>query len=408
MTDNAIKAAMRALHLGAEYERFESAAHVAARRMMESSADVAGRRLFENSADAVARRLTESLPETMLARAMRQLEGPRLGIAEDDTAFAKRAYLDSIGYMTEKPEGPLGAYIDAMANHRADGPLAQFMRSVTSDAAGRWINAQRNADELFTHYARRFDPSWSDLTFPEQSFKGYAHLCVLSEAVHSAAPYSADVSAVVDSELGTAGPDVDGESKEDEDAAAIGRGMRPELLAFPSSTFGDVLSSVGFAFQVSTGPVPRPIEGDHSDLAFDSQHGAVLREVENGLRRLVKARLGGLAGHHWLKRRVNERVRKEWERKQQEARDKRAPVFEAIYYSDLLELRDVICQNDNWREAFGVVFGNRDDFRVSLERLAPIRNAHAHNRPLSKAQILILWGEAVRIFLALGTDVKIR
>ncbi|MCX7361284.1 MAG: Swt1 family HEPN domain-containing protein [Alphaproteobacteria bacterium] len=189
---------------------------------------------------------------------------------------------------------------------------------------------------------------------------------------------------------------------EQRDDAAILLGMRREFAVLSPSTLGSVVASVGFKFRVSATPLPQAIESEDSTAVYDPVHWSVLREVEQGLRRLIEEKLTELSGPDWVTRIVAGDVRKRWENGQQLDREANRQVLSAIHYSNFMELADLIVQKKNWLEAFAPIFKNRDDIVTSLRRLHPVRLALAHNRPLGVADQLLLWSEATRVLRALG------
>ena len=62
---------------------------------------------------------------------------------------------------------------------------------------------------------------------------------------------------------------------------------------------------------------------------------------------------------------------------------------------------DIIIEGKNWNEAFERFFVSKEDFQVSMQRLAPVRNTIGHNWPLVRTDQLILLSEGIRILHAL-------
>ena len=237
---------------------------------------------------------------------------------------------------------------------------------------------------------------------PNRSITGFARLSRLSDAVHMPSPFSEPIRELVAHELGTssveAHPD---QTASGRDAAAVKAGFNPELIGFPSSAYAAVVFAAGFNLHLPSLPPPQAIESSHPNAVFDPMHGRVLTELEQRLRYTVEKRLSGLVGQNWIRHRVSEEARKRWLKRQKQDRDDGRPVFPLIQYADFMDLADVISRSDNWDEAFGSIFRNKEDFSTSLRRLKPVRNAIAHSRPLGKSDVLVLLNEATRIFSAL-------
>ncbi|MCO5158547.1 MAG: Swt1 family HEPN domain-containing protein [Aquamicrobium sp.] len=176
--------------------------------------------------------------------------------------------------------------------------------------------------------------------------------------------------------------------------------MNAELIAFAPNTYSEVTFSAGFRFSLAMIEPPRAIEAEDPGAVYDPMHWTILLTLENTLRRLVEKELRALAGDAWLKRRVPGDVRNRWVERQAEERAAGRPVYEFIHYADFMDLAQLICQKDNW-PAFLHIFTKKDDFRISLERLHPIRKDIAHGRPIGRAGTLILVSEATRVLQAL-------
>ena len=242
----------------------------------------------------------------------------------------------------------------------------------------------------------------------DQSMRGFAHLSRLSDAVHTPRPYSEPVGELVTNELGIgveAGLYDDTPIERDENA--VKAGFNPDLIAFPTAAYSEVVLATGFKFHFTPAPVPQAPESPDPGAVFDPMHGVVLTTLEQRLRHIVEERLRDLVGPNWFKRRVSKAVRDRCLKRQEEERQARPrrPVFDPIQYADFMDLADTIGRADNWPEAFKSIFQNREDLMVSLHRLHPVRNAIAHSRPLGKSDVLILVSEATRIFSALGIRV---
>ena len=243
---------------------------------------------------------------------------------------------------------------------------------------------------------------WALLDHSDQSMMGFARLSRLSDAVHTAAPYSESVGELVANELGggvEADPYDDTPSERDENAVKAGFNL--ELITFPPAAYSEVVVAAGFKFHFAPPPVPQAVESASPGAVFDPMHGAMLTGLEQRLRRIVEDRLSGLDGPNWFKHRVSGEVRKKCLARQEQERQADRPVFAPIQYADFMDLADIIGRSDNWSDAFKPIFRNKENFLVSLRRLHPIRKAIAHSRPLGRFDVLTLVSEATRIFSAL-------
>ena len=243
---------------------------------------------------------------------------------------------------------------------------------------------------------------WALPDHSDQSMMGFARLSRLSDAVHTAAPYSESVGELVAKELG-GGVEADlyDDTPSERDENAVKAGFNLELIAFPPAAYSEVVVAAGFKFHFAPPPVPQAVESASPGAVFDPMHGAMLTGLEQRLRRIVEDRLSGLDGPNWFKHRVSEAVRNRCLSRQEQDRYDGRTIFPLIQYSDFMDLAEIISRSDNWRDAFKPIFRNKEDFLVSLRRLHPIRKAIAHSRPLGRIDVLTLVSEATRIFSAL-------
>lgn len=106
--------------------------------------------------------------------------------------------------------------------------------------------------------------------------------------------------------------------------------------------------------------------------------------LEKMLRRCVVDVLSRI-NEKWWKQNVPGDVRIEAERRKNEEEQKLGPTLNLhpIWYIDFMDYVEIITRGDNWKQAFEQIFKNKDDFRVTMQKLAPIRNKIAHMRPLT-------------------------
>ena len=169
----------------------------------------------------------------------------------------------------------------------------------------------------------------------------------------------------------------------------------PDSVKLPSHN--QLLFRAEFDIRLNLAPIPRLIDSSETFSAPDQLHWLVFRELEQQLRGAIRDQLLGLVGTDWIKQRVPPDVRMQWHKRQDEDRAACRPVFEAIQYADFMDLQKVIVSKDNWRDVFRAIFQSSEDIIVSFNRLHPVRKALAHNRPLSKLDVLTLVSETSRV-----------
>ena len=233
------------------------------------------------------------------------------------------------------------------------------------------------------------------------SIIGFAHIARLSDAVHFSHPYSDPVGEIFLNEFGA--PVEEDGPPEEREAAALSSGFNPGLIAFEDRTYDRVVVAAGFQLAFAKTPTPAAIERGDPEAEYNLAHHELLTQVEQRLRQLVGSELRKLDGG--IKRHVPGDVMQRWKQRQQEDRDLRRPVYDAIQYADFMDIADIIRQKLAWTGAFAPIFLNRDDIIVSMQRLHPIRKSLAHGRPLCRADSLTLFSEAARILKALGVQI---
>ena len=290
--------------------------------------------------------------------------------------------------------------INVAALEIKESAYAQFRLAVEAHRPAIALVLARQA-ELTSAYAS-FKTAMAVPDRFNHSLLGFARLSRLSDAVHTGKPYSRPVSNLVTEELGSGIEAQPGDSASERDAAAVRAGLNPDLIAFQPSSYGDIVVAAGFEFRFRPMSAPQAAESPDSSAAFNPEYYRVVTEIESRLRDLIEETLTKLEGPGWIKRRVSKAVRDRWKERQEEERNAGRSVYAPIQYADFMDLGDIVRQSNNWEEGFQQIFGNREDFMVSLRRLHPVRKAIAHSRPLSRADVLTLVSEATRIFGALG------
>lgn len=117
---------------------------------------------------------------------------------------------------------------------------------------------------------------------------------------------------------------------------------------------------------------------------------AVLFCLENTLRGLVTDEMQRVGGARWWKQRVPgdiHRAAKEKARADLHNASLGGCICHLICYTDLPELRKIICRKDNWEDCFEAIFQNRSHLESELEQLDRIRNRVAHNRYVEQSDL---------------------
>lgn len=395
-------------------------------RQME--ADPATRALIEMQNDPV-RQAIEQLEQSSMLRAAEELhrtDFPRLATALVEAQSAFAAYANS-QHWAETSAAIAAAHsaithpetVDVLRRldadlkglvttaHHAIVPLAEQLQSFSAAAAAAVHPLQEHFQQMEawqTSLAERMGQLQNPWAIEDRlgvSMVGFARIARLYDISSGTEPYNPAVQEVFAEELGEPVDFDENQTPEDRETARIEAGMNAEIVAFPPAAYPQVLFSAGFQLRVEAVAIVTTENGDETGR-HDPQHASFLGQIENRLRDLVQAELSRLEGESWLERRINGDLRKRWRERKTADHDRRGDSYPLLYYADFMDLADIICQRNNWNDAFQRYFKSKSDFQVAMQRLAPVRNDIGHNRPLVRADQITLFAEGYRILSALG------
>jgi hypothetical protein len=184
----------------------------------------------------------------------------------------------------------------------------------------------------------------------------------------------------------------------------VARGFDTALTDFPPEALRDGLQSAGLYERAE--PVQEGAQQDGEDLEAgfmrtNEAHDRLMR-FEYHLRAFVDAKMTESFGPGWIRQRVPEHVRNNWERKRDGDRAANRPERVLISYSDLSDYLPIIIRNDNWKDLFGDIFGHKPSVEESFRRLYPVRNCTMHASLLTQDDALLLLVELMRLGQAFG------
>lgn len=187
-------------------------------------------------------------------------------------------------------------------------------------------------------------------------------------------------------------------------------GFDPSLTAVPSAAFDQEVVAAEIAVDIPeptsfvVTAVPIPAANPEEDAAFqrtEFAQGRLLR-FEVHVRRYIARVMLERFGQRWVVQRVAESIREEWKRKRDLDATADARGMNLIDYADFRDYEPIILQKNNWEDIFKRLFGRREDIAESFRRLAPIRLAAMHARPITHDDQALLYIETTRIMRALG------
>ena len=293
------------------------------------------------------------------------------------------------------------------ANYHPILPTAYALQAFSASAVGaiqspQFAEIERWRSSIYQRMATLSTP-WAMKDHLGISVVGFSRIARLHDLSTGAEPFAPQAVEVFDEELGQPVSLATDEESEDRESAAMDAGLNPEIIAFPARIYPRILLSAGFEFSIEEIKDVQSNRGDKSGM-FNPQHAVLFRQVEHYLRVTVETKLRGLVGERWYRSRVPGQTWKRWQERKEEDCRRRSDSFPLIFYADFTDLSEIICRKDNWKDVFRPLFVSKDDLQVSLQRLNPIRNAIAHNRPLVRTDQITLFCEAYRILTALGVQ----
>lgn len=246
---------------------------------------------------------------------------------------------------------------------------------------------------------------WTAIGYEASSVAAAMNLARFSDLTTNMQVFSPERLAVVDMQFGrfdTSFAVAEAEETEEAgEAVYTAAGRNPALVAFPSGSFDEILSATGWAYQV---PTPDVIRADGTIVlgpTFDPHDHYIITMIEAHLRALIIQTLGASGGIAVLKQILNDRL-KIWEQKQADWVTRGGEPLHPLYFSDFMDLHDIVINGKLWKSSFVTVFRSKEMFSVTMQRLHAIRIQTGHSKPLSMTARLRLWVEGHEIFQALG------
>ena len=258
--------------------------------------------------------------------------------------------------------------------------------------------------------------AWFRSESPALSCEGFATVARLNQIVRKAPPFSGEGREILNDDLGSPVEFDEEVSSDQENEAHIEAGMNASILTFTPESVGDVLADTGFTLPSDYSNVPTA-DGRHL-LPHDPLHNYLITKVEDSLRVLVLDRMSVQYGANWM-RALDQKKVKNWRDRKEDAIAKGEVEFHELYYSDFMDLKEIITRKNHWREVFSRIFMDstspprsierstpmpREHFQVAMDRLHPIRKSISHSRQISLGQKYQLIAESAMILKAIGID----
>lgn len=124
------------------------------------------------------------------------------------------------------------------------------------------------------------------------------------------------------------------------------------------------------------------------------------------LRTIIDRLMTDAFGPKWYRTRLPNNMLDGWLAQRDVDRNNGRPDEPILNYSQLADLGQIICKQDNFREVFQRYIRRRQDVQETFERLVPIRNVAAHNRIILPGELIIMTAEIQRFVMATWAVLK--
>ena len=315
------------------------------------------------------------------------------------SARALTDYAASIETFQLSRQAALAEEVLLLQNQSAMTTIAKLTADLIKPIESQLIQ-QAAWEYKLTEQMMAVQAAWVVPECPELSFEGFARISRIADIGRNRSGYTDEAREVVDEDLGRPVEIEPNDTPDEQDTRLIDSGFNPSMLAFEDGTSNQVFLQVGFKLRSKFGTLPKVQSGPDPQLDFNPTNMGIITAVENQLRQLMSRKFGT----NWLKKRIPQDVVDKWSGRQAEAIDKGEAKLDLIFYSDLMELKDIIIAGPNWTPCFASTFKNKDHFSTSMGRIHPIRRPLAHSRPIGTAQTIHLYSEAQFLMTMMGVS----
>ena len=121
-------------------------------------------------------------------------------------------------------------------------------------------------------------------------------------------------------------------------------------------------------------------------MDYNRQCGLLLDQFEIEFRSFISQQMAVNFGQSWWDTNVSGSIRSQCKKRQNDEEVKRFPRIQRtgdpIHYTNLGELKDIVCRHDNFTAVFQAYFGTVAHITTRVEEMIGYRNPAAHNRPV--------------------------
>ena len=286
----------------------------------------------------------------------------------------------------------------------------ELKRMVTEDrllaaaAPSAWLEAMKHSVQ------QRHHPWFNELE-QTSSLRALAEMQILGTAINAVNPYSDFVTEATRKVLGDWSMVAELPKEIFTDAAArhdfyLAHGYDPALSTLPAAARVEGMYYSGL---IDSAPSPVLVEKRIAAVVPDEPDGIALgaeaREIlvglERNLRGFIGTKMHALHGPQWTKQRVPAGIAQNIKERRAEDKKFNNKNHPPVEYLDFPDYAPIITRADNWEEVFKDYFLQQESVKESFRRLAPLRNAAMHSRPLTQEDMDFLYVEVRRLEIAM-------
>ena len=249
----------------------------------------------------------------------------------------------------------------------------------------------------------RMGTPWLNQLESLSSATAVARLQAIGELVEHAPPFATAVGSWLRTGLGdwrdTVTFDPEGTSAETRESVYSQQGVDASLVATTPLVFVRA-AHVAYLFEADRDWAEDWLTAADNELELAEHAYRRLQRFEMAIRQVIAGTMLQACGDRWMRTRLPTGMLDQWKERQKAGATADAQRRELIEYADFTDYLKIIERADNWREAFGRVFGRKEDVKESLQRLYPLRLAIMHARLVTAGDLLLLLSETKRIVQA--------
>ncbi|TFW20119.1 Swt1 family HEPN domain-containing protein [Duganella callida] len=253
---------------------------------------------------------------------------------------------------------------------------------------------------------------WLNEAEPMSSIRALTEMQVLGAAINAANPFSDAVTEATRKVLGdwskvtSLPPEVftDAYARRD---FYLAHGYDAALSTLPAAArleglyLSGLIDAPSMTVDVAVDADQTEISVEVDGYALASEAREMLAALERELRQFIDGKLKAVHGHAWTKQRVPAGIAQTIRQRRADDLRINGKSHPAVEYLDFPDYAPIITRSDNWTEFFKDYFQRPESVAESFVRLAPIRNAVMHSRPLTQEDMDFLYVEVRRLQIAM-------